>query len=348
MEIEEYPLEDKIFNLFTKYHHIITKNFITLLNENLKPNIQDELEFEALLKAFQVIWDNFLDYWKLKNINVYTDYNTKVAKNIAFSDISFENFIRGMDCLQKSYVDILVKDLDVSLVGQCLILVNNLYCKTISNTTLEYFNAKDTTLTALVKLSELRDDVTGNHNHRSREYAVLLAKELNLLDGFIMNMSKASLLHDIGKIGIKDEILLKPGKLTDQEFDEMKKHTLIGAKTINNVIIVDHSIHDYLYMAIDIALCHHEKYDGSGYPNKLAGDEIPLPARIFAIADAYDVITSDRPYKRALDHEEAVKRIVADSGKHFDPYIVDVFLRIQDKFKLINDKYKSISTSANP
>jgi len=139
--------------------------------------------------------------------------------------------------------------------------------------------------------------------------AILLSKELNLDFDFIKNMGKASLLHDVGKIAIRDNILLKPGKLNNYEFEEMKKHTIIGAKAISKVISSNDLSHEYLYMAVDISLCHHEKYDGSGYPNGFKGTQIPLPARISAIADAYDVITSKRPYKQPFSHEEAVRRI---------------------------------------
>lgn len=206
----------------------------------------------------------------------------------------------------------------------------------------EYFNIKDSTLTAIIKLSELRDDVTGKHVERAKDYAVLLSKELGMDDNFINDMNKASLLHDVGKIGIRDEILLKPGKLTEDEFEEMKKHTIMGARTICKVISVNDLENGYLFMAIDIALYHHEKYDGSGYPYGLSGEQIPLSAKIFQIADAYDVITSKRPYKEPLTHEEAVRRIVSDSNKHFDPDIVNVFVKIQDKFKKVCDKYKNL------
>lgn len=134
-------------------------------------------------------------------------------------------------------------------------------------------------------------------------------------------------------------------KLTEDEFEEMKKHTIMGARTICKVISVNDLENGYLFMAIDIALYHHEKYDDSGYPYGLSGEQIPLSAKIFQIADAYDVITSKRPYKEPLNHEEAVRRIVSDSNKHFDPDIINVFVRIQDKFKKISDRYKNSQKS---
>ncbi len=200
----------------------------------------------------------------------------------------------------------------------------------------EYF---ETTLFALAKVAELRDPETSYHLERTREYSVQLSRQLELDKKFIEQIYRVGPLHDIGKVGIKDSILLKPGKLDETEFAEMKKHTLIGAETIRNVIGKQRLDKNYINMAEEIALSHHEKFDGSGYPQNLKGEDIPLAARIFALADAYDAIISRRPYKEPLPHETAVERITNDAGSHFDPEIVRAFLEIEKEFAEINETY---------
>lgn len=201
----------------------------------------------------------------------------------------------------------------------------------------EYF---ETTLFALAKVAELRDPETAFHLERTREYSFLLAEKMNLDEDFCEKIYRVGPLHDIGKVGIKDSILLKPGKLSDEEFAEMQKHTLIGADTVRNVIGKHKVEETYIKMAEDITRSHHEKYDGSGYPQKVVGEDIPLAARIFALADAYDAIRSRRPYKDPLPHEVAMERIRKDAGTHFDPLVVKAFLEINEKFAEINDKYQ--------
>jgi len=324
----------QILKIFQNNKKLIFNNWISLVENNVK--MQDNFESDSFIELFKNILDNYINYFKDGNIELYLSYNIKITEQMACNNISYRHFMEAIPYFQESYIGILVKNLVVNDIDKCMILSNRVYNKTLKCIRDEYFNIKDSTLTAIIKLSELRDDETGKHVERAKDYAVLLSKELNLDDHFINNMSKASLLHDIGKIAIRDELLLKPGKLTDDEFEEMKEHTIIGTRAISKVVSVNDLLNRYLFMAMDIALFHHEKYDGTGYPNGLEGLEIPLSARIFAIADAYDVITSKRPYKEPLSHEEAVRRIVLDSNKHFDPKIINVFVRIQNKFKVIN------------
>lgn len=331
--------EKLLLKIFKDNKEFIFNNWLSLVGENVK--IQDEFEFNTLIELFKRILDNYINYLNDENIELYVESTRKIAKEIANHNISYINFMNFIQYFQESYINILTQKVKCSSINKYLIISNRIYNKTLNIIRDEYFSIKDSTLTAIVELSELRDDVTGNHNERTKEYATMLSRLLNLDDIFIRNINKASLLHDIGKVAIKDEILLKPGRLTEDEFKEMKNHTIIGAKTISKVVNAKNIMDEYLYMAIDIALCHHEKYDGSGYPNGLAGTQIPLSARIFALVDAYDVITSQRPYKQSLSHKEAVRRIILDSGKHFDPDIVSVFVKNQSKLKLINDKYKT-------
>ncbi|HET9463389.1 MAG TPA: HD domain-containing phosphohydrolase [Thiobacillus sp.] len=179
------------------------------------------------------------------------------------------------------------------------------------------------TLMKLAKAGEYRDKETGNHIIRMAKYARLIAEELRLTAMECDEIEAAAPMHDIGKIGIPDLIMLKPGRHTPEEQAIMRRHPLIG-----HGILTD-SPSRYLQMGAVIALGHHEKFDGSGYPQGLAGEDIPLPARIVAVADVFDALTSNRPYKRAWPFQDALNYILSESGKHFDPACVRAFeLRI--------------------
>ena len=185
---------------------------------------------------------------------------------------------------------------------------------------------------ALSQLAEHRDDDTGKHIERTRLYCKIFAKKLRsnpkytaiITDQFIENIYHAAPLHDIGKVGIPDCILLKPGKLTPDEFETMKTHASIGASTLQEVL-VEYPQNDFLKMGIELALYHHEKWDGSGYPKGLTGDEIPLSAQIMALADVYDALRSSRPYKEAFSYEKSGDIIMESAGKHFSFDLVSVF-----------------------
>jgi two-component system response regulator RpfG len=177
------------------------------------------------------------------------------------------------------------------------------------------------TLLKLAKAGEYRDQETGNHIIRMAKYARLIAEELQLSAMECDEIEAAAPMHDIGKIGIPDQVLLKPGRHTSEERDVMQRHPLIGHG------ILAHSPSRYLQMGAVIALGHHEKYDGTGYPHGLAGEDIPLPARIAAVADVFDALMSPRPYKRAWSFDEALAYIKAESGRHFDPACVRAFER---------------------
>ncbi len=199
--------------------------------------------------------------------------------------------------------------------------------------------SRDVTIFALARLAESRESDTGVHVERSRCLAQILARELAVegqyadeIDGeFIRLIYLTSPLHDIGKIGIPDSVLLKRGPLTDAEFETIKTHTLRGAGTLEEAL-QDFPEAKFLRMARDIVLNHHERYDGKGYPNGLKGEEIPLSARIYSLADAYDALITERTYRDAMDFDHARETILAESGKQFDPQIVDAFLRCEDRF----------------
>jgi len=196
----------------------------------------------------------------------------------------------------------------------------------------EVVATRDVAIFALAKLADSRDPETGEHLERMRNYARILAEQLgregpyvDQIDAkFIENVYRSSPLHDIGKVGIPDAILLKPGRLTKEEFDIMKTHTTIGADALQYAV-KQSDCGSFLDMAINIARYHHERYLGNGYPEGLAGDEIPLSARIVAVADVYDALTSDRVYKSAFDPAVAKRMIEEEKGQHFDPAIVEAF-----------------------
>jgi putative two-component system response regulator len=208
--------------------------------------------------------------------------------------------------------------------------------------------SRDLTIFALAKLAESRDAETGAHLERIREYCRLLAEELartgvmgdEIDGGYVELLYLTSPLHDIGKVGIPDQVLLKPGRLTPEEFALMRQHTLIGARTLDAVASVNPEA-QYLRMARDIALSHHEWFDGSGYPHGQLGDDIPLSGRITALADVYDALTSKRVYKPAFTHDTAVQIVREARGTQFDPRIVDAFLELRDDFELIRARYEN-------
>jgi two-component system response regulator RpfG len=175
------------------------------------------------------------------------------------------------------------------------------------------------TLLRLARAGEYRDEDTGNHVIRMAKYSRLIAEELGFSNDEAEVIEMAAPMHDIGKIGIRDEILLKPGKLTVEEFEIMKTHTVIGHEILKD------SPSKFLQMGSIIALCHHEKFDGTGYPYGNSGENIPIEARIVAVADVYDALVSERPYKNAWSVETALEYMESHRGKHFDPVVLDAF-----------------------
>lgn len=200
--------------------------------------------------------------------------------------------------------------------------------------TKELEDSKIDIIRRLGQASEYRDNETGMHIIRMSMACSKLSKALGLGDEFSRNLLEASPLHDIGKIGIPDNILLKPGKLNDEEWQIMKTHTTIGFE------LLSHSNSAIMDMAQSIALNHHEKWDGSGYPNGLKGTEIPIEARIASICDVFDALTSVRPYKKAWSLEAVVEYIEANSGLQFDPEIVEVFIKIVPEVIELRNQYK--------
>lgn len=197
----------------------------------------------------------------------------------------------------------------------------------------------------LAKLADYRDTDTGAHLERIGAYAGVLANAMRaqyeeIDERWINRLVLASSLHDIGKVGIPDSILLKPGRLTPEERETMEKHTLIGADTLL-AIRAKLGPDEFVDMGVEIALQHHEKWDGSGYPFGLSGEDISHPARIVALADFYDAVTSKRVYKDAMSHEQACDLIIAQRGAHFDPEVADAFLANQWAFNSIRAQHQN-------
>ncbi len=206
----------------------------------------------------------------------------------------------------------------------------------------ELIGAQRAIIFSLAKLAEYRDSGTGDHLERTRDYSIILAKQLRknrkykriITDEFIEDLYDAAPLHDIGKVGIRDSILLKESKLTEEEYEKMKGHVQMGGNLLQDAIDIFKLKQPFLVMGKNICAYHHEKYNGKGYPDGLKGEEIPLEARIFALCDAYDAIRAQRSYKGKLPHDETVRRINSDRGEHFEPDIVDAFLECENEFAI--------------
>jgi response regulator RpfG family c-di-GMP phosphodiesterase len=205
-------------------------------------------------------------------------------------------------------------------------------------------NARLITILALAKLAEYRDDETGLHLERIRGYTKVIAEEMAktpkyagyITSEYIEDLYQSSILHDIGKVGIPDAVLLKPGKLTTDEFEKIKKHADLGGNVLTDI---EDQIKGQTFLTLgkEIAYYHHEKWNGKGYPKGLKGEEIPLSARIVALPDVYDALTSKRIYKEPFPHKEAKKMIVDEKGRSFDTDVVDAFLTCEDDFlKILN------------
>jgi putative two-component system response regulator len=204
----------------------------------------------------------------------------------------------------------------------------------------EVLHLQEASIRVMVSLAEFRDECTGNHIRRTQTYVRLLAEYISqhsrdrdfLTPGHIDQIAKAAPLHDIGKIAIPDHILLKPGKHTPEEFEIMKTHAIKGESMLARTRHEMGEENLMLHFASQIARNHHERWDGTGYPDKLQGESIPLAARLMAVADVYDALRSRRPYKEPFSHDEAVRLLVEQRGKQFDPVLIDAFLVLEDEF----------------
>jgi len=220
----------------------------------------------------------------------------------------------------------------------------------IANAVRESSDAQRSVIFALACLAEQRDPETGEHLERVQGYADVICRALpkhpvfSLLvsDSFLRNLPSASVLHDIGKVGVPDAVLQKPGALTPEERQQMQCHAELGARTLRRVS-VQFPNNEFVSLGAEIAHSHHERWDGTGYPQRLEGDKIPLSARVVALADVYDALRSKRCYKEAMSHHRAVSIILSESGKQFDPLLVEIFKGVEATFDAV---YKALPDSS--
>ncbi|MFA6186332.1 MAG: HD domain-containing phosphohydrolase [Phycisphaerae bacterium] len=276
----------------------------------------------------------------------------------AYSDYSWTEIIDRLGpterllILKKPFDNMEVRQMACALTEKWELL--NQLETIVQERTTQIAETRDVAMFVIASLAESRDPETGEHLERIRSYCHILAEELRrdsdysewIDDKFIADLYRSSPLHDIGKVGIPDSILLKPGSLNDEEFEIMKQHSIIGSDALGKTIRTVTNA-GFLEMAADIAKYHHERFDGTGYPEGLKGKEIPLAARIVAVADVYDALTSSRVYKPAFRPEIAYMMICQESGKHFDSVIVNAFIRKHDDFLNVRSTTKAEQTATS-
>ena len=253
--------------------------------------------------------------------------------------------------LESGVVDFITKPVEKSILLHRLKLHLNLtsYQQNLENTVKEL---EDSLVISFAEIVESRDKSTGDHLQRTRKYVTLIGRELisqgcfsgELNEQELSLITRGAMLHDIGKIGVSDTILLKPNRLDDREFGIMKAHTTIGADILRDMYKRTPTQH-YLNYAIQIAEGHHEKYNGTGYPHGLKGEEIPLCSRIMAVADVYDAVAADRIYRKAMDPREAFNLVVEGKDSHFDPVVIDAFIEIHKEIEAAARRSAGYETS---
>ncbi len=275
----------------------------------------------------------------------------------AHSDYSWKDMIDKLGqtdrllIVKKPFENIEVRQMACSLCEKWHLLTE--FDKLLKDKTRQITETRDITVFSLAKLAESRDPEIGEHLEHIQQYSQILADQLGkegpytdqINEKFKEDLFRSSPLHDIGKVGIPDAILLKPGNLTESEFKIMEQHTVIGAESLAHAASVTNA-GSFLVMAAEISHYHHERFDGSGYPEGLKGTQIPLSARILALADVYDALMSKRVYKPAFMPEIVKKMIIEESGKHFDPVIVEAFeARYEDIIKVSKKDIQNLETT---
>ena len=310
---------------------------LAMVNEVLPDLVLLDIDMPGM-NGYQVC-DQFKANIKLKKIPIIflSALHDNQAKVLAFRH-------GGVDYITKPFrIEELIARISTHLELQSLreelLQHNQALTKMVSDQFREIYKAQLTTIFALIKLSESRDDDTGKHIDRVGSYAQHLtqrARQSTLFncqidDQFELDIFHAAAMHDVGKVGISDSVLLKPGKLTDDEFEHIKAHPTIGFNTLN-AIAQNYPQNHMIALGAEVAYCHHEKWDGRGYPRALKGDEIPLSARIVAIADVYDALRSPRPYKMPFDHEKSIEFLKEGAGSHFDPHLIEIVEELENDF----------------
>ena len=340
-QIFQKTIKDKLKNshfIILEFYNDKHDLLLTVGTVNVN-KIRDEL----ISKDHKVLMDN--------NVNYRTFFVHNALQNELYMDVEIpltQNGSKQTSGFLKGIYRVSSTEINVMIYDAVLVLAH--YIATIIFTTLVLYpiiihlnkdllksandlsHANITLLKVLGGAIAKRDSDTNAHNYRVTIYAICLAQALKLKKPQIRALIKGAFLHDVGKIGISDNILLKPGKLDDKEFKEMQRHVIYGVDIINNS--------EWLNDAVDVVKFHHEKFDGSGYFNSLVGKKIPLNARIFAIVDVFDALTSIRPYKKAFSYAESINLLRKGSGSHFDPELIQLFEQIAEEhylqLKIIN------------
>jgi len=281
-----------------------------------------------LSSEMQIVVDAYNDFRFNPSVDVETGYQTKTILAMPLLDRQGE-VLGVFQALNKQNGIFSTYD------GELLLLVSHYISSALENAILirSLQESRKRLIYKLSSAAEFKDEDTSKHTQRVGHYSALIAERFGLPSGLVEMIRTTAPMHDAGKIGIPDSILKKPGKLTDEEFEEMKGHPMIGYELLKD----DDPL---LTMAAEISRDHHEKYDGTGYPQGLAGDAIPIHARITAIADVFDALTSKRPYKLPWSFEKATRFVEENRGKHFDPELVDVFLSAIDEVHVIYERLK--------
>lgn len=284
-------------------------------------------------QVMRILKENFPDVWI--PIIIVTAQNDQPSKIRSLS-LGARDFltkpIDRLEVINTVYNIIETKMMQIILENQNVILEQK-----INERTQKLKTSYNELISALGRAAEYKDNETGNHILRMALYSKEVAKAYGLSDEFSNLLQNASPMHDVGKIGIRDSILLKPGKLTPEEFEIMKEHTTIGYNILNH----SSSGSQLIKLAAEIALSHHEKWDGSGYPSQLSGENIPISGRIVAVADVFDALTTTRPYKKAWPLQDALDLIYSNSGSHFDPQVVEAFQKALPAILNIQKQYNN-------
>jgi len=354
--------DDKEMNRDVLHALITTLGHVPLLAENGLSALNQMEKQPPDLVLLDILMPE-MDGYKVLN-HMKSDSSLRNIPVIMISAVyEMESVVR---CIEKGADDYLVKPFDITLlkarISSCLEKKRlrdqeDKYLKQtkdynlkleerVSEQVQQITVGQQATIFALAKLAASRNLETGEHLQRMCEYSNVISEKLQLLpkytsvidEDFIRNIYAASPLHDIGKVGIPDKILLKMDKLTKEEFAVMKAHTVIGGKTLREVD-QQHPGNDFVHVGIEISESHHEMWDGNGYPYGLAGENIPLAGRILALGDVYDAHISKRVYKEAFSHSESREIILSGSGKRFDPDIVEAFVSLEDEFIAISKRY---------
>lgn len=319
-------------------YHSIYSEFISFMSHE---SMARELTRNGSSKTAKYYVNNVMEQ-KLESINksldiVYDTIDTYITE--AKKDVrAYKNIIWIISAVTLGVV--------IFVVAFCLIYfkrssvqIVETYDNELQRHNLQIISIQRHTIEGMAELVESRDSSTGGHVKRTAIYVGMLARQLKkmgycsdiLSDQYIESLERFAPLHDIGKIIVPDAILLKPGKYETEEFEAMKKHTIVGEQIVKNILKGTEADKD-VALATEIAGSHHEKWDGTGYPRQLSGEDIPLAARIMAVADVYDALVSERCYKEAFEYDKACRIIEESSGTHFDPKIVEAFIKLKGEF----------------